>query len=76
MRVKRLLSILLSFVLSISLISFPAYVFAEEPEQNSESSSEEEDSIPDDVWEGEYVEYKGKDGTLTRVFDSGSVATL
>ena len=33
MKVKRLLSILLSFVLSISLISFPAYALAEEPEK-------------------------------------------
>ena len=36
----------------------------------------EEDGIPDDAFEGKYVEYRGKDGSVTTVYDNGSVTTV
>lgn len=32
--------------------------------------------VPDDIYDGEYKEFKNKDGSFTRVFDNGSVATV
>jgi|GEM_PF-3897488 len=32
-------------------------------------------NVPDDAWDGEYAEFKGKDGSTTIVFDNGSVIT-
>ena len=32
-------------------------------------------NVPDDAWDGEYAEFKGKDGSTTLVFDNGSVIT-
>ncbi len=31
---------------------------------------------PDDAFDGEYAEFKGSDGSVTRVFDNGSVRTV
>ena len=76
MKTKKIISIALLIFLSASIISVPKYVFADEPEQKEENSSDDTYFPPSDAWDGKYVEYKGKNGNVTRVYDSGSVETI
>lgn len=45
------------------------------PEQKDAPSIDDEIHTPDDAFDGEYAEFTGKDGSITRVFDNGSVST-
>lgn len=76
MKTKKIISIAILIFLSASIISVPRYVFADEPEQKEENSSDDTYFPPSDAWDGKYVEYKGKNGNVTRVYDSGSVETI
>ncbi|MBR3144702.1 MAG: hypothetical protein IKF53_02270, partial [Clostridia bacterium] len=64
---KKYLAIFLAFLMAFSALTAisPVSVFAEN----------ENISTPDDAFEGDYTEFKGSDGSVTRVFDNGSVST-
>lgn len=36
---------------------------------------DEDHEVPDDAWEGGYRDFKGKDGSTTRVYDNGGIVT-
>ena len=45
-------------------------------EQDDEPAQEPtRDRIPDDAFEGDYKDFRAKDGTVTRVYDNGSIVT-
>ena len=47
-----------------------------EPDEDSKPEPEpERDVIPDDGFEGKYKDFSGKDGSVTRVYDNGSIVT-
>lgn len=64
---KKYLAIFLAFLMAFSALTAisPVSVFAEN----------ENISTPDDAFEGDYTEFEGNDGSVTRVFDNGSVST-
>ena len=64
---KKYLAIFLAFLMAFSALTAisPVSVFAERSAV----------STPDDAFEGDYTEFKGSDGSVTRVFDNGSVST-
>ncbi|MBQ7171597.1 MAG: hypothetical protein IJR89_04905 [Clostridia bacterium] len=65
---KKYIAVILAFamVFSILTIASSVSVFA---------ADEIDISTPDDAFEGDYTEFKGNDGSVTRVFDNGSVST-
>lgn len=63
---NKLTSIILSFI----LVFFGSIVIA-----NAPVSAVDEAATPDDAFEGNYTEFKGNDGSVTRVFENGSVST-
>lgn len=58
---KKYISAILAALMVFSMIS-PISVFADF-------------NTPEDAFEGNYTEFEGKDGSVTRVFDNGSVST-
>ncbi|WP_165444117.1 hypothetical protein [Lachnoclostridium sp. Marseille-P6806] len=84
---KKAVAVFWSVFLAVALAVQP--VHAESPKTDGErkesaglSSDDsnvpadgEVSSVPDDIWDGEYTEFKGPDGQVTTVFDSGSVVT-
>ena len=69
---KKYTAILIAFIMIFSSLSltaaFPA--FADDPADTGSGSS-----VPDDAFDGKYTEFKGSDGSTTRVYDNGSVTT-
>ena len=61
---KKFLSITFALLLTLCLFTASLIVF-----------SEEESSTPDDAFDGGYAEFHGKDGSVTCVYDNGSVRT-
>lgn len=59
-----------SIILAFILIFFGFAVIA-----NASVSAAGEAVTPDDAFEGNYTEFKGNDGSVTRVFENGSVST-
>ena len=67
---KKYISTLLAFFMVFSLITvfYPASIFAEEDDDIGKN-------IPEDAFDGNFKEVKGSDGSVTSVFDNGSVIT-
>ena len=63
---KSVLTLFLSLFLLAGLFAASVMVHAEDPA---------EPAVPDDAFDGAYEEFKGSDGTVTQVFDNGSVIT-
>ena len=72
---RKLISFFLSalLVLSCAVIMTPVVVYAEDDDYGSSASGDGD--VPDDAFDGDYAEYKGRDGSTTTVFDNGSVIT-
>ena len=71
---KKTLKLILSVLLACFLLfgMFPERIMAEK----EDSSGEGADSIPEDAFDGDFVEFEGDDGSKTQVFDNGSVITV
>ena len=67
---KKYAAALLAFLITLSMLAVlsPVAVAADDGDDFSAS-------VPDDAFAGDYTEFKGKDGSVTRVFDNGSVST-
>ncbi|MBO4353501.1 MAG: hypothetical protein J5860_01025, partial [Clostridia bacterium] len=69
---KKYLATLLAFIMIFTAMTVIA------PVSSLAAATDDDDigvNVPDDAFEGGYVEFKGKDGSVTRVFDNGSVST-
>ena len=64
---KKHLAIFLAFLMAFSAITAISPVSA--------ANEAEAGSTPDDAFDGNYTEFTGSDGSVTRVFDNGSVST-
>lgn len=62
---KKYLSLLFALLLACSVLAAIAFAAGED----------EGISTPDDAFDGNYTEFEGEDGSVTRVFDNGSVST-
>lgn len=73
---KKHLAIFLAFLMAFSAITAISPVSAaNEAEAGSTPNEAEAGSTPDDAFDGNYTEFTGSDGSVTRVFDNGSVST-
>ena len=66
---KKVISTLLALCMVLSVLAVTALL--------SVSASNETEAVatPNDAFEGNYTEFQGSDGSVTRVFDNGSVST-
>ncbi|MBR1842007.1 MAG: hypothetical protein IJ788_01905 [Oscillospiraceae bacterium] len=64
---KRHLAVFLAFLMAFSALAAISPVSA--------ANETEAGSTPDDAFDGNYTEFEGEDGSVTRVFDNGSVST-
>ncbi|MBR0231538.1 MAG: hypothetical protein IJQ53_04870 [Clostridia bacterium] len=65
---KKVFALLVTFFLLFSAFAASAVCV-------SAADGDEGIGVPDDAFDGGYTEYKGSDGSVTRVFDNGSVST-
>ena len=66
---KKYIATLLALFMVFSILAVTSPVFV------SAANEAEAASTPKDAFEGDYTEFKGNDGSVTRVFDNGSVST-
>lgn len=62
---KKGILIILSVLLALSVFT-----------ADGQNGMPEAETTPDDIWDGDYSEYSNRDGSVTYVFDSGSVVTV
>ena len=66
---KKSISVVLALIMVFSILTAIPSLSA------LAANEDDEISTPDDAFDGDYTEFKGKDGSVTRVFDNGSVST-
>ena len=69
---KKYLVYLLAFIMIFTALSVLSSVSLSAADDDFDS---DEYGVPDDAFDGKYTEFKGKDGSVTKVFDNGSVKT-
>ena len=72
-----LLCLTLFLILAMLPLALTPAVRADKEDTDFGSSDAENRNshVPDDAFDGDYAEFKGSDGSVTRVFDNGSVVT-
>lgn len=63
-------------VLTVLLVLSAVFFIPVLAEVSDDTSTSTGSMVPDDAFDGGYAEFKGNDGSVTRVFDNGSIRTV